>query len=45
MLTIVRIPIEPAPRDPSWLVKKYSRRKLNPLEAEESFKHEYEEEH
>jgi hypothetical protein len=42
--TIVRIPIEPAPSDPSWIIKKHARRKFNPLEAEDFFRHEFEEE-
>jgi len=40
----VRIPIEPAPADPSWVIKKHARRKFNPLEAEEYYKNEFEEE-
>ena len=43
--TIVRIPIEPAPADPSWVIKKHARRKFNPLEAEEYYRNEFEEEY
>jgi hypothetical protein len=43
--TIVLIPIEPAPADPSWIIKKHARRKFNPLEAEEYYKYEFEEEY
>jgi hypothetical protein len=39
------IPFEPAPADPSWIIKKHARKKFNPLEAEEYYKHEFEEEH
>jgi hypothetical protein len=42
---VVLIPFERAPADPKWLLKKHARRKLNPLEAEDYFKHEFEEEH
>ncbi len=45
MKTYVKIPFEPAPRDPSWLLKKYSGKKMNPLESEEYFKHIFEEDH
>lgn len=45
MKSYVKIPFEPAPRDPSWLLKKYSKRKMNPLESEEYFKHLFEEDH
>lgn len=44
--TIVNIPIERAPKDPSWLLKYNSRTiKLDPVEAEESLKYAFEEEY
>lgn len=45
MRTIVLIPTEPAPEDPSWLIKKHSHRKLDPIEIEEYFSYEWEKDH
>jgi hypothetical protein len=39
--TIVLIPFEKAPKDPSWLTKKHARKRLNIWETEEYFKNEY----
>jgi len=38
----MKIPFEKPPEDPSWMIKKRSGKKLNPLEAEEYFKYKFE---
>jgi len=45
MKTYVKIPIEPAPKDPSWIVKKHSHKKMNPIESEEYYKHLFDEDY
>lgn len=44
MFTEVLIPIQPAPKDPKWMIKKHAGKKLDPLEIEEylKFKHDNE---
>ena len=37
MFTNVKIPIEPAPKDPKWIIKKHAGKKLDPIELEEYF--------
>lgn len=35
MKTVVLIPTEPAPKDPSWMIKRHAGRKLDPMELAE----------
>ena len=44
MFTVMKIPTQRAPEDPSWVVKKKSGRRLDPVEYEEYFKNKYDEE-
>jgi hypothetical protein len=38
MKTVLLIPFEPAPADPTWLVKAQAGKKLDPLEVEQFFR-------
>ena len=42
MFTEVLIPVEPAPEDPLWIIKKKSGKKLNGVEANEYMKWKHE---
>jgi hypothetical protein len=45
MKTVLRIPFEPAPVDPSWLLKGHSGRKMDALEVEHFMAYQFERDH
>lgn len=44
MKTEVKIPIVPAKSDPTWLLKKHAGKKLDPIETEEYYSHQFQKE-
>ena len=45
MKTKLKIPFEPAPLDPSWLLKAHSGRRMDAIEVEQYMAYAYELEH
>jgi hypothetical protein len=45
MFTEVLIPMEPAPADPTWMIKRHSGKKLDPLELEEYYEYIFQKDH